>query len=133
MPSPDRRDRSRMNPEQIVELRQARYNATVTWMHKSHADLMILRVRPDFPLPMHKTGQYSTLGMGYWEPRHSGCQEEQLQPGEETKLAKRAYSISSSILDDRGELLDRSQVDWLEFYVVLVRESDRPKPPALTP
>src|SRR5262249_23606926 len=54
-------------------------------------------------------------------------------PGDDAKLAKRAYSISSSILDDRGALLDRSKVDWLEFYVVLVRDSDRPKPPALTP
>jgi len=122
-----------MTPEQIAELRRTRYNATATWLHKTHSDLMILRVRPDFPLPRHLPGQYSTLGMGYWEPRHPGCQEEQLQPGEETKLAKRAYSISSSILDERGELLDRSKVDWLEFYVVLVRDSDRPKPPALTP
>jgi ferredoxin--NADP+ reductase len=122
-----------MGPEQIAELRRQRYNATVVWLKKTHSDLMILRVRPDFPLPVHKPGQYGTLGMGYWEPRHLGCQEEQLQPGDETKLAKRAYSISCSILDDGGELLDRSQVDWQEFYVVLVRESDRPKPPALTP
>jgi ferredoxin--NADP+ reductase len=122
-----------MNPEQIAELRRTRYNAVVTWLHKSHSDLMIMRVEPDFPLPVHKPGQYSTLGMGFWEPRHLGCQEEVLQPGEETRLAKRAYSISCSILDERGELLDRAVVNWLEFYVVLVRDSDRPKPPALTP
>jgi ferredoxin--NADP+ reductase len=122
-----------MSPEQIVELRRARYNATVVWLHKTHSDLLIMRVRPDFPLPVHKPGQYSTLGMGYWEPRHLGCQEEVLQPGEETRLAKRAYSISCSILDERGHLLDRTKVDWLEFYIVLVRDSDRPKPPALTP
>jgi ferredoxin--NADP+ reductase len=122
-----------MNPEQIAELRRTRYNAVVTWLHKSHSDLMIMRVQPDFPLPAHKPGQYSTLGMGYWEPRHLGCQEEVLQPGEEIKLAKRAYSISSSMLDERGELLDRTGLNWLEFYVVLVRDSDRPKPPALTP
>jgi ferredoxin--NADP+ reductase len=122
-----------MSPEQIAELRRKRYNATVTWLYKPHSDLMILRVRPDFPLPAHLPGQYSTLGMGYWEPRHPGCQDEPLQPGDEAKLAKRAYSISSSILDERGDLLDRSKVDWLEFYVVLVRDSDRPKPPALTP
>jgi ferredoxin--NADP+ reductase len=122
-----------MSPEQIVELRRMRYNATVVWLHKPHSDLLIMRVRPDFPLPQHKPGQYSTLGMGYWEPRHLGCQEEVLQPGEEKKLARRAYSISCSILDEGGQLLDRSKVDWLEFYVVLVRDSDRPNPPALTP
>ena len=37
--------------------------------------------------------------MGYWEPRHPGCQEEALTPVEQTKLAKRAYSISCSIVD----------------------------------
>src|SRR5712692_1199179 len=94
-----------MSPEQIAELRHERYNATVVWLHKTHSDLMILRVRPAFPLPAHKTGQYGTLGMGYWEPRHLGCQEETLAPGEETKLAKRAYSISCSILDEGGDLL----------------------------
>jgi ferredoxin--NADP+ reductase len=131
--SPAERDRYGMSPEQIAQLRRGRYNATVVWLHKSHSDLMVLRVRPDFRLPVHKPGQYSTLGMGFWEPRHLGCQDELLLPGEETKLAKRAYSISSSILDENNQLLDRPQVDWLEFYVVLVRESDRPKPPALTP
>jgi ferredoxin--NADP+ reductase len=133
MQSPGQRNRYGMNPEQVAELRRTRYNATVVWLHKTHSDLMILRVRPDFTLPVHKPGQYSTLGMGYWEPRHPGCQEEQLQPGEEMKLAKRAYSISSSILDEQNELLDRSHGNWLEFYVVLVRDSDRLKPPALTP
>ena len=104
-----------MSPEQIAELRRKRYNASVTWLHKPHSDLMILRVRPDFPLPAHLPGQYSTLGMGYWEPRHPGCQDEPLQSGDETKLAKRAYSISSSILDENGDLLVRSKVHWMEF------------------
>jgi ferredoxin--NADP+ reductase len=122
-----------MTAEQIAELRRKRYNATVVWLNKPHTDLMILRVRPDFPLPIHKPGQYSTLGMGFWEPRHLGCQEETLQPSEETKLARRAYSISCSVLDEAGSLLNRGKVDWLEFYVVLVRDSDRSRPPALTP
>jgi ferredoxin/flavodoxin---NADP+ reductase len=47
-------------------------------------------------------------------------------------LIRRAYSISSPILDSAGQLLDRARTDWLEFYVVLVRESDK-GPPALTP
>jgi ferredoxin--NADP+ reductase len=122
-----------MSPEQIAELRRTRYNATVVGLRRAHSDLMILRLRPDFPLPRHKPGQYSTLGMGYWEPRFPGCQAEELAPGDETKLARRAYSISCSVLGEDGRLLDVEQADWLEFYIVLVRESDKPQAPALTP
>jgi ferredoxin--NADP+ reductase len=70
--------------------------------------------------------------MGQWEPRHPGCQDEYVKPGDEKKLIRRAYSLSSSILDDRGELLNLPRMDWVEFYIVLVREADK-GPPALTP
>ena len=72
------------------------YNATVAGLRRIHSDLIILRVRPDFPLPVHKPGQYTSLGLGYWEPRVPGCQEEKLLPGEETRLARRASLGSSS-------------------------------------
>jgi ferredoxin--NADP+ reductase len=122
-----------MTPEQIADLRRQKYNATVVKVLKAQTDLQTMRVRPDFPIPAHKPGQYSTLGMGFWEPRYPGCQEETLEPGEETKLARRAYSISCPILSEKGSLLDPAETDWLEFYVVLVRNSDRGRPPALTP
>jgi ferredoxin/flavodoxin---NADP+ reductase len=122
-----------MTPEQIAELRTQKYNATVVRLLKLHSDLLVVRVRPDFPRPAHKPGQYGVIGLGYWEPRFPGCQEEQLGPGDETKLARRSYSISSSILDRRGELIDMSQTDWLEYYVVLVRQTGKPQGPALTP
>jgi ferredoxin--NADP+ reductase len=70
--------------------------------------------------------------MGHWEPRAPGCQEEITKPGDEKKLIRRAYSISSSILDDEGNLLDRERLDYLEFYIVLVRHAEK-APPALTP
>src|SRR5437588_530341 len=120
-----------MTPEEIVDLRRQKYNATVVRLQKVQPDLLIMRVRPDFPLPPHKPGQYTVLGLGYWEPRFPGCQEEALAPGEEKKLARRSYSISCPILD--GDALLAPGADWLEFYVVLVRASDRPHPPALTP
>ena len=60
------------------------------------------------------------------------CQEEITKPGDEKKLIRRAYSISSSILDENGALPTRDQQDWLEFYIVLVRHADK-APPALTP
>jgi ferredoxin--NADP+ reductase len=122
-----------MTPEEIVELRKTRYNATVVWLRKPHPELMVFRVRPDFPRPPHRPGQYSTLGLGNWEPRFPGTQDEVLGPGDEQKLVRRAYSISSSVLDGDGRLLDLGRTDWLEFYVVLVRESEKEKPPALTP
>jgi ferredoxin/flavodoxin---NADP+ reductase len=123
-----------MTPEEIQELRRQRYNATVVGMRHAHSDLMALRVRPDFRLPVHKPGQYTSLGMGYWEPRAPGCQDERLQPGDEAKLARRAYSISCPVLDDQGKLLDpAATTEWLEFYIVLVRDSERPVAPALTP
>lgn len=122
-----------MTPDQIAELRKTKYNATVVSLVKPHSDLMIMRVRSDFPRPSHIPGQYTVLGLGYWEPRFPGCQEEELKPGDETKLARRSYSISCPVLDDKGELLDLAKTDWLEFYVVLVRDSGKPQAPVLTP
>lgn len=122
-----------MSEDQVAELREKHYNTTVVSLTKGNPDLMIVRVRPDYPLQEHQPGQYTTLGMGYWEPRHEGCQPEDVTPEQLDRLVLRAYSISCSVLDDRGNLLDRAGADWLEFYIVLVRDSNREKPPALTP
>ncbi len=121
-----------MTPEKIAELRGKYYNATVASIRWTNPDLYAIRVRPDFALPVHKPGQYSTLGLGHWEPRLPGCQDEVPKPGDDKKLIRRAYSISCPILDDAGNLLDRDAIDWLEFYIVLVRSSEK-GPPALTP
>src|SRR5262245_31662794 len=88
-----------MTPEQIAALRREKYNATVVSLKKAHSDLMILRIRPDGRVPPHKPGQYTLLGLGFWEPRFPGVQVEELGPEEETHLARRAYSISCSVLD----------------------------------
>jgi ferredoxin--NADP+ reductase len=123
-----------MTPELVAELRQKHYNARVVSLRKTHSDLMIIRVRPDQPRQKHQPGQYTSLGLGNWEPRFPGCQDEVVPPEAEGKLVRRAYSISCSILNDAGnELLDIDKTDWLEFYIVLVRDSDKEKPPALTP
>jgi ferredoxin/flavodoxin---NADP+ reductase len=123
-----------MLPEEIAAARERRYNGTVIWLRKPNPDLLIMRVKPDFPRPPHRAGQYCSLGLGNWEPRAPGCQEENLKPGDEAKLVRRAYSISCSILDAAGDPLDIDQTDYLEFYVTLVREgSDPTKPPGLTP
>jgi ferredoxin/flavodoxin---NADP+ reductase len=122
-----------MTPTEIADLRQKRYNGTVLSVTKSHSDLMIIRVKSDFPRPVHLPGQYCTLGLGNWEPRMPGCQEETLKPTDETKVVRRAYSIACSILGDDDHLLKLESTEHLEFYIVLVREGSEGKPPALTP
>jgi ferredoxin--NADP+ reductase len=122
-----------MTSAEIADLRAKRYNGTVVYLHKIHTDLMILRVRPDFPRPPYEAGQYGTLGLGYWEPRVEGCQPENLKPEEITKVVRRAYSISCSIESAPGKLYDPAETDWFEFYIVLVRENPDGRVPSLTP
>lgn len=122
-----------MSPDDVADLRQRRYNGTVVYLKRIHSDLMVLRVKPDFPRPPHKPGQYCSLGLGYWEARADGCQVETLAREELTKVVRRAYSISCSVLTDRNDLLDVAATDYLEFYIVLVRENADGRVPALTP
>ena len=122
-----------MTAEEIADLRQRRYNATAVYLKLLNPDLMILRVKPDFPRPAHVPGQYCTLGLGYWERRTEACQVETLPPGDVTKVVRRAYSISCSITGEPGQLMRLEDTDWLEFYIVLVRENVDGRVPALTP
>lgn len=124
-----------MSPEEIAQLRQSRYNATVASLTLLHSDLMVLRVKPDFQRHDHHPGQYCTLGLGYWEPRADGCQEETLKSEDLAKIVRRSYSISCSIYENQlgGPLRDLKKDDWLEFYIVLVRENSEGRVPALTP
>jgi len=121
-----------MTPDEIAELRKKHYNASVAGLRLANPELMIVRIQPDAGVAPHRPGQYSTLGLGQWEPRAPDCQEENPKPGDEKKLIRRAYSISCSVVDDAGNLLDRATQPWLEFYIVLVRHAEK-GPPALTP
>lgn len=122
-----------MTAEEIAELRQKRYNGTVVALKRIHSDLMVIRVKPDFHRPLHHPGQYTTLGLGNWEPRVEGCQLENLKPEDMTKLVRRSYSISCSVLTGPGTLMKLEDNDWIEFYIVLVRENTEGRVPALTP
>lgn len=122
-----------MTADEMKALRDAKYNATLVWMREANPELRIMRVQPDFAVPEHRAGQYTTLGMGNWEPRVPNCQEENLTPDQETQIVRRAYSISCSILNEDDQLFDLRSMTWLEFYIVLVRTADREPPPALTP
>ena len=122
-----------MTPDEIAELRQKRYNGTVVYLKKSNSDLLIMRLKPDFVRPPHLPGQYCALGLGNWEPRVEGCQAETLKPDNLARLVRRSYSISCSIYSEPGKLRDLATDDFLEFYVVLVRENLDGRVPALTP
>ncbi|HEX6947613.1 MAG TPA: ferredoxin--NADP reductase [Acidimicrobiia bacterium] len=112
------------------ELRAAHYNATITHIRAHNPDLWILKIRPDEPPQGFQPGQYTTLGLGYWEPRSDEAPEE-FDPKRHDKMALRSYSVSSSIIDEAGNLVPAQQHE-VEFYIVKVRPGQI-EIPALTP
>jgi ferredoxin--NADP+ reductase len=118
--------------EEIARLREADYNARLLQVIPIHEDLRILRVQPDWGATSFAPGQYSVLGLGNWERRVEGCQEEESSDEEQSKLLKRAYSFSCPMLSSDGRLLPPEACDFLEFYIVLIRRGEE-RPPGLTP
>lgn len=119
--------------EQHAErLREEHYNATITHIRAHNPELWVLRVKPDEPIDPFKPGQYTTLGLGYWEPRADEAHEDFVaDPAQEDKVARRSYSVSSSVLDDAGELVPPHPPE-VEFYIVQVPPGQT-EIPALTP
>ena len=70
-----------ISSEQTQALRKQHYQATLVSKRMIHEELAILRVRPDVPLHAHRAGQYTTLGLGMWEPRHPLAVPETIKPG----------------------------------------------------
>ncbi len=121
-----------ISPEEIAELRSENYNATVMALHRANEELAILRVVPDAGPCHFSPGQYTTLGLGYWEPRISEVQLEEIDDAHLRKMVRRAYSFSSPILDEQGELVRPDASGFVEFYTVLIRQGEE-RPPGLTP
>ncbi len=124
-----------LSDQEIAGLRDAHYNATIIERIDVHSDLARFRVRPDHPVPAFEPGQYVALGLGLWEPRMQGTQTEDVPAKKITKIVRRAYSISCPILDANSQLAPCDEIDYLEFYITLVRRagSEDQKPPVLTP
>ncbi len=122
-----------VSPEEHDErLREQNYNATITWIREHNPDLWVMRIEPDEPVEPFKPGQYTTLGLGFWEPRIDDVAEDfESDPEQRNKMARRSYSVASSIVDDLGQLVEPNPPE-VEFYVVLVRGSED-EVPALTP
>ncbi len=121
-----------LDAQEIERLRHDAYNASVVKRIDIHDELLVLRVRPDQGVPRFTPGQYSVLGLGNWEARLPGCQEEQLEGKDLRRVLKRAYSLSCSLWGEDDQLHAPHEFPYLEFYMVLVRERER-QPPGLTP
>lgn len=104
-------------------LAQRYYNATITAFDRVTERLWRIRVKPDDLSLNYKAGQYLVLGLGFWQERIDGLIEADIEK-RFSRLAKRAYSISSPLIGSDGELFDPSQSDELEFYIVLVESAD---------
>jgi len=117
---------------EIDQLRRHHYNAAVRQVIRLADELFLLRVAPDAGLPQFLAGQYTTLGRGAWEPRVDGLPDEILRTGEDSKIIKRAYSVSNPLECVNGRLLLQPDYDYLEFYIALVRPRQA-GPPTLTP
>ncbi len=128
-------DSAPLDAEEASGLREKFYNATIIDRIDVHADLARFRIRPDSPIPPFQPGQYVALGLGNWESRLAGTQHEAVPEKKLRKLTRRAYSISCPMIDSSGTVTPVDSIDYLEFYVTLVREADSPdkKPPVLTP
>lgn len=111
-------------------LRRQHYNAALTHIRAHNEDLWVMRVRSDEPIEPFAAGQYTTLALGYWEPRADDAVDD-ISSGQREKLARRSYSVSSSIVDEDGNLVEANPQD-VEFYIVKVRPGEQ-EIPALTP
>ncbi len=112
------------------QLRDQNYNAAISHIREHNEDLWVIRVVPDEPLDSFLPGQYTTLALGYWEPRADAAIEE-FEGDQREKLARRSYSVSSSVVDENGDLMPADPGD-VEFYIVKVRPGEE-ETPALTP
>ena len=124
-----------LEAEEANELREKFYNATIVERVDHTTDLARFRIRPDAGVPTFEPGQYVTLGMGNWEPRLDGTQPEEVPEKKLRRVTQRAYSISCPLVGDDGKVAAVDSVNYLEFYITLVRASDSAdkKPPVLTP
>ena len=124
-----------LDGDEATKLREKFYNATITKRIDHNEDLARFRIRPDSGVPSFEPGQYVTLGMGNWESRLAGTQDEEVPEKKVRRVTQRAYSISCPLVGEDGKVATVDSVDYMEFYITLVREASDPanKPPVLTP
>lgn len=121
-----------LSHEVAESLRQKHYNAQLVARRNVHAQLAILRVQPDEGMPPFEAGQYTTLGLGLWERRVEGFDNELLDEKALPRVLKRAYSASCSVFTPDGHVAPAQQFPYIEFYLTLVHHTV-PHLPGLTP
>ncbi|MFT5325021.1 MAG: ferredoxin--NADP+ reductase [Planctomycetaceae bacterium] len=128
-----------IEPSAIRLLRERHYNATLVGLHTVHDELRILMVQPDGRASVSfEPGEYTVLGLGNWEPRVDGAagdlaeDAEHPESGFDERLTKRAYSFSSSLIDEHGRLVFPTGQPFAEFYITRVPNSSG-HVPLLTP
>ncbi len=124
-----------VSEEDAAALRDRHYNAVLTRIEVFNPSLWIVRVRPAAGVLPYLPGQYTTLGLGIWEPRMDGYTMERIRPGQEKTLVLRAYSFSHPVIDAAtGGLQDPDRLDTYEFYITLLTEAGEGEDvPHLTP
>lgn len=122
-------------PEEIKALREKHYNATLIEIEELNPELWIFRVRPDEALPVYQPGQYTTLGLGDWEPTNDPANNEEVGENLKSRLVRRAYSMSFPMYHgDPSKLLAPEDLDYFEFYITVVNRQGEPgQDPSLTP
>lgn len=124
----------KLDPSEIETLEGKHYNSVISGIEWANERLALFRVKPDFPVPDYKPGQYTTLGLGYWEARHEDAvKEKEINEKKMRRLVRRAYSVSHPVVDSGGELYDPAKMDFLEFYIVMVVGAEGQPAPGLTP
>ena len=113
-------------------LADKKYNATITEFKLITSYLGIFHIKPDTQLPPFKAGQFATIGLGSWEERVPGAQNE--LSVKENFLGRRAYSVSTPIFSEDGNIVDPSDLPFIELYITLVIDGkDEDHAPYLTP
>lgn len=111
---------------QCYERTMEPYNATVTGIRFIHDELAVFQIQVDGASLAYEPGQFTTLGLLDGEPGVVEC----LKVDKPAFLHRRAYSISHPVWTGTALAGDGGP---LEFYVVLVKEGARGRPPSLTP
>lgn len=143
-----------LTAEEVAQLRAKHYNARVVDVRRPAPGLLVITIAPDSGVTLFSAGQYTTLGLGEWEPgvedhgppdfdrlAHPGANGQPSAasganaPTKEPKLIRRAYSISAPLVDAHGAFRPLTPTDPWEFYIALTRpEQDELEPhPRLTP
>lgn len=118
--------------DEVARLRAKHYNASIVGVRDVNPGVRIMQVRPDWGRLDFQAGQYTVLGLGEWEPSIGERSAATLGEAQDGQLIRRAYSVSSSMLDESGKVLPPSASPYLEFYVTLAPAGD-PQRPRLTP